>query len=95
MTSPIEVRHNESDHQFEADVDGGLAMLTYHREGDCITFLHTAVPPESEGKGVASVVVKNALGYARAEHLRVVPQCAYVAGYMKRHAADYGAMLDP
>jgi len=79
------VRHNEDDRQFELPVEGGVAFVSYSREDQQITFHHTEVPPESEGKGVAAKVVAAALEYARANDLRVVPECAYVARYMERH----------
>ena len=94
MSSPLEVRNNESDHQFEANVDGGVALVTYRREGDRITFIHTEVPEQAEGQGVASALVKTALDFARSEKLRVVPECTYVAGYVKRHMDLYGDLME-
>src|SRR4051794_17405302 len=91
-----EVRHNETDHQFELPVDGGLAFVTYYRNGDVIKFLHTEVPEAAEGKGIASKVVTAALDYARAHDLRVVPQCAYVAAYVRKHRDRYpGLVIEP
>ena len=79
------VRHNEDDRQFELPVEGGVAFVSYSTEGRRITFHHTEVPPEAEGKGVAAKVVAAALEYARAKDLEVVPECAYVAKYLERH----------
>lgn len=94
MAAPIEVRHNEADHQFESEVEGGLARVTYHRAGNRITLIHTEVPEEAEGKGIAGSLVKYALSYARDQKLRVVAQCAYVAGYVKRHQDEYADLLE-
>ena len=94
MSAPIDVRNNESDHQFEAKVEGGLALMTYQRDGDRITFIHTEVPEQAEGKGVASALGKRALAYAREQNLRVVAQCSYLAGYVKKHHDQYGDLLD-
>jgi predicted GNAT family acetyltransferase len=79
------VRHNEDDHQFELPVDGGLAFVTYHRHGDRITFIHTEVPQQAEGKGVAAKVVSAALDFARRQKLQVIAECAYVASYLRKH----------
>ena len=81
----INVRHNEDDATFEADVDGGLAFVEYVMDGNTIRFTHTEVPPQSEGQGVAAQVVKAGLDYARKQNLRVFPQCAYVRSYVERH----------
>jgi predicted GNAT family acetyltransferase len=80
-----EVRNNEQESRFEVAVDGDVAVSEYHREGNTITFTHTIVPESMEGKGIAGAIVKAALEHARSEKLEVVPQCAFVASYIKRH----------
>lgn len=88
------VRHNTNDDRFESDVDGGLAFVEYIIDGDEITFTHTEVPKEAEGKGAAGKLVAGALAYVREEKLRVIPQCSYVASWMKRHP-EYDELLHP
>lgn len=88
------ISHNESDSRFECPVDGGLAFAEYHRTGERITFTHTEVPPEAEGKGVAGEIVAAALAYAREQQLQVVPECAYVKSYLKRHR-EWEDLVDP
>lgn len=88
-----EIRHNEQQSQFETVVDGHTGYAAYDLEGsDRIVFTHTIVPTEIEGRGVASAIVKHALDHARAKNLKVVPQCAYVAAYIKRHP-EYEELL--
>lgn len=53
--------------------------------GAVITFVHTEVPSELEGRGVGGELVRSGLEYARSNALRVVPQCSFVASYLKRH----------
>jgi predicted GNAT family acetyltransferase len=79
------VRHNSNDHQFEIPTPHGLAFVTYDRDEGDLTLIHTEVPPEAEGQGLAAKVVTAALAWARDNDLRVIPQCAYVAGYVRRH----------
>jgi predicted GNAT family acetyltransferase len=67
------------------DADGGTAFVEYIIDGDEITFTSTEVPKEAEGKGVAGKLVAAAVAYAREAKLRVIPQCPYVASWMKRH----------
>jgi predicted GNAT family acetyltransferase len=38
------------------------------------------------GKGLAESLVRAALAWARAEKLKVVPQCSYVARFIELHA---------
>jgi predicted GNAT family acetyltransferase len=81
----IQVKNNESEFRYEAAVEGGVAFAEYDLDGDVITFTHTEVPSEAEGQGVASTIVTFALDDARKRKLKVVPVCAYVVSYMKRH----------
>jgi len=88
------ISHNENERRFECPVDGGLAFAEYNRDGDQITFIHTEVPPEAEGKGVAGKIVAAALAYARENELQVVPQCAYVQSFLERHR-EWEDLVDP
>jgi predicted GNAT family acetyltransferase len=92
--SDLEVRHNSEHDRFESDVDGGMAFVAYIIDGNEITFTHTKVPKEAEGKGIAGKLVAAALAYAREAKLRVIPKCPYVASWMKRHP-EYDDILNP
>jgi hypothetical protein len=46
---------------------------------------HTGVPQALEGRGIAAALVGAALAHARAQGLRIRPQCSYVQVYMRRH----------
>ena len=90
MTYDIE--NNEEKSRFETTVDGKTAFAAYNRDGDTITFTHTEVPPELEGKGIAGAIVKHALEEAKAQNLGVVPACSYVASYVRKHP-EYGELV--
>jgi uncharacterized protein len=81
----IAVIHNEKEHCFEATVGGMKALLTYQRFPDRIVYNHTEVPSALEGQGLAAKLAQTALDFARASHLRVVPQCSYIASYIQKH----------
>jgi predicted GNAT family acetyltransferase len=71
------VRNNAAASRFELDADGHTAFAYYYytMAGDVITFRHTEVPPALEGHGIGSRLIRGALEFARAEGLKVVPQC--------------------
>ncbi len=81
----IHVVNNEAEGRFQAEVEGGLAFLQYVNSESRIVFTHTEVPPELEGKGLGSKLVKAALEHARSEKIKVVPQCPFVASYIREH----------
>lgn len=87
-----DIRNNEQQSRYETTIDGKTAFSAYNRDGDTITFTHTEVPPELEGKGIAGAIVKYALDDARSNKLGVVPACSYVASYVRRHA-EYEDLL--
>lgn len=80
-----DVRHNTEESRYETTVEGEVAVAEYYREGNTITFTHTIVPEQLEGRGIAGAIVKKALDDAKSEGLQVVPQCAYVRAYIQRH----------
>ena len=81
----MDVQHIPGE-RFEVAMEGGAkALLQYHRNGHRMVFLHTEVPPEFAGKGTGGLLAKTALDYARAEALKVVPRCPYIAAYIAKH----------
>jgi predicted GNAT family acetyltransferase len=87
-TPAIEVRHDPDSRRFVAMVEGSQAVLDYQRGDGIISLVHTGVPAAIGGRGVAAALVRAALEHARAEGLKVVPACSYVATYFKRHPQD-------
>ena len=82
----FDIRNNEEDSQFETTVDGHVALTAYDlEEPNRIVFTHTDVPEALAGRGIAGEIVKFGLDHAREKKLTVVPQCSYVAAYIKRH----------
>jgi predicted GNAT family acetyltransferase len=81
----IEVVNNEAAARFEASVAGETAYLTYEHQPGRIIYDHAKVPTVLEGHGLAGKITKTALDYARANGLKVVPVCPYVAAYIRKH----------
>jgi uncharacterized protein len=81
----FQVQHNKARSRYEVEVDGKLAMLVYRDTDGMRYYLHTEVPPELEGHGIASTLAKTALDEAQAEHLTIVPLCPFVRSYIQRH----------
>lgn len=89
------IRDNAERHRFELTVDGHLARAEYVIEGDVITFTHTIVPPALEGRGIAGRLIRHGLSEARARGLRVVPQCPFVAAYIRKHPEWADLLVEP
>jgi len=87
-----QVEHAIAVQRFELQAGGSTAVAEYQRENGRVVFTHTFVPPEMRGKGLAESLVRTALAWARAEKLKVVPQCSYVARFIQHHA-EYSDLL--
>ena len=86
------VTDNAAANRYELAVEGGTAFLDYTREGGRVFLLHTEVPPELEGRGHGTRLVRGALEHARAQGERVVPRCAFVKAFLQRHP-DYADVV--
>ena len=89
---PNAVRDNTQRSRFELDAEGHVAFSNYRRDGGTITIMHTEVPPALNGKGIGSALVRGMLDIVRAEGLKVVPLCPFVAGYIAKHP-EYADLL--
>jgi len=93
LTYPI--RDNPELHRFETDLgDGSFAIADYVLRPGKIMFTHTEVPPEHEGKGIGSALIRYALDAARDRGLPVIPICPFFAAFMQKHA-EVQDLLDP
>ncbi len=88
----IEVKNNPEQHRYEIEVNGHLAELVYSRRGNSITYMHTGVPRELEGHGIANRLAHAALEDARRQKLTVYPACPFVSAYIRKHN-EYIALL--
>ena len=88
------VIHNPQRQRFEVALEGKVAKLEYRIKENRITLIHTEVPHELEGHGIAAELARAALEYAREFNLLVVPSCRYVASYLKKHP-EYQEIVDP
>ena len=93
-TSPT-IRDNVEKHRFEIDLGGGsFAFAEYTLPAGKIMFTHTEVPPEHEGEGLGTLLIRTALASARDRGLKVIPICPFFAAYIKKHAEEQD-LLDP
>ncbi len=63
------------------------------RDGQRV-FTHTEVNSEFEGRGLATILISEALQQTRDAGLRIVPVCEMVASYVGKHD-EYADAVDP
>ncbi len=92
-TEPTVSRETDPD-RFEVSVDGQVAGFTQFVDvGGQRIFFHTEIGEEFGGRGLAAVVVEQALTATRGDGLRIVPVCPYVKKYVQKHH-DFDDIVD-
>ncbi len=87
--------HVPERHRFEIAVGAVRAGLTrYTQDAERRMFVHTEVDDAYAGQGLAGILVRQALDATRAEGLRIVAVCPYVAGFVAKNH-DWDDLLDP
>ena len=78
--------NNEAKHSFEMTVEGQRAFIDYQLRDNKIFLVHTEVPKQLQGRGIAAAMVEKAFQYIEAQHLIMVPLCPYVVHYLEQHS---------
>ncbi len=83
--SPLNITDNIKDFRFQTPVGNDFAFIAYRWENGKLALMHTEVPKEFEGKGVASELAKFAFNEAKLHQRKVLVFCPYISSYLKRH----------
>ena len=86
------VEHHSAAKRFVLRREGHTAVLQYTVKDGGLTFTHTGVPAELEGRGIGSQLAHAGLEYARENNFKVASLCWFVSGYIERHA-EYQYLL--
>ncbi|GAB7193507.1 GNAT family N-acetyltransferase [Kineococcus sp. NUM-3379] len=92
----LTVTHDAGRRRYEARSGGEVVgVVDYYSpaEGGALVLTHTGVPPQHEGKGIASKLVREVLDDVRAQGRTVVPACSFVAAFVQRHREEYGDLV--
>jgi uncharacterized protein len=87
----IVVEDNRDESRYEAWLgDRVVGIAEYELEDDAgpIVFVHTEVLPDAEGMGVGRGLAKAALADVRDRGLKLVAECSFISGYLRRHPED-------
>jgi predicted GNAT family acetyltransferase len=85
MSTEPQVRDASERSRFEIDVDGHTAVLDYRLEGDVLRLIHTGVPAAVQDRGIGTRLAEHALDSARKRGLDVMPECEFVAAFIREH----------
>ena len=86
------VIHDEKVDRFEVFESGQIAYLQYDEKNGVLDILHTIVPPQLEGQGIAQALTEAAVRYASVVGLKIRPTCSFAKMFFTRHT-QYKDML--
>jgi predicted GNAT family acetyltransferase len=93
-STTTEVRNNRDRSRYEIVVDGSVGgFLQYTMRGGRVLLTHTEIPDAASGKGLATTLVREALGDLRQRGLGIVPVCPFVERFIERNP-DYDDLVD-
>jgi len=72
-------------HRFAYEEDGRLAQLVYQAEPGRLVLVHTEVPEELGGRGIAGRLVQAAVERAAASGETIAPWCPYARKWLSDH----------
>lgn len=85
MNDTLSITDNTEELRFETPIDSGFAFISYRWEHGKLALMHTEVPEESEGEGVAKELVKFAFEQAKQQQRKVIVFCPYISAYLNHH----------
>jgi len=71
-----------------------VGLADFADRGDQRVFFHTEIDPAYGGRGLATILLEEALNEARDEGKRIVPVCSMIGTVLKKHP-EYDDITDP
>ncbi len=87
----ISVEHGKYTIAVEGQIVGQASFVD---RGNQRVFHHTEIHPEFGGRGLATILVEEALGAARDEGKRIVPACSMIVTVLNKHP-EFDDITDP
>ncbi|MGW3248155.1 GNAT family N-acetyltransferase [Streptomyces sp. NPDC001070] len=90
----ISVFKDDDNRFYELRVDGEYAgLLAYERKGNRYSLTHTYVQESYRGRGLGTVLIREALSDLMKEHATVINRCPVVDRFIERHS-QFREMVD-
>lgn len=90
----MKIEHDPKNSKFFVKFGAAEAHLDYRKgPGHIYNLIHTVVPEEAQGKGVAQELVKAALELAKKEKAQIIATCSYVQNWFDKNPEEKGILV--
>ncbi|MBK7631642.1 MAG: N-acetyltransferase [Ignavibacteriales bacterium] len=89
-----EVINDRQGSRFVLEVQGAEVYVLYAEDKGILDLYSTYTPSNMRGQGLAAIVVKAALKYAKENKLKVIPGCWYVRKFLEKHPEYHKIVLE-
>lgn len=90
----MQVRENSDERRFERPIRDDVIAAAYYRDEDGkLTFIHTQVPFEFSGQGIATDLAHGAFGLLRKSGRKAVLKCEFMVRFANAHP-EYADVVD-
>ena len=83
--SQFHVVDNKELSQFQLVVNGYVSKIEYSLKEGKLFLIHTEVPEELAGQGIAAYLAKGAFQLIEEQGKKIVPMCSYINTYLRKH----------
>jgi uncharacterized protein len=81
-----EVRENPQQHRFERSIHDGVIAAAYYRDADGkLVFIHTEVPSEFSGQGIATELARGTFELLRQSGRKAILTCPFMVHFSNTH----------
>jgi glutathione S-transferase len=88
-----EVKENVAQHRFERPIHDGAIAAAYYRDADGnLVFIHTEVPTEFSGQGIATELARGTFELLRQSRRKAVLKCPFMVHFYNTHP-EYGDVV--
>jgi len=82
------VRENSPEHRFERPIHDGAIAAAYYRDADAddeLVFIHTEVPSEFAGQGIATDLARGTFELLRQSNRKAILKCPFMQHFYAKH----------
>lgn len=83
MTANRAIEHHQQARKFTLREQDDEAVLQYRLSPGAVDFTQTYVPPHLRGKGLAELLVRHGIKWAREQGYEIHASCWYVARFLR------------